>query len=956
VSALDQLLQLAPIAARKALTPRESNVALHPAAVPATIHHGTLKHKDDAGPPGGGGPPVRVVAVLGPGATFQGLAETLLPVYAKAGVAQPLDRDDLAKGLVFYNRDFLPAATGAHYRVGLCLPLPIEIEASGAWTVNADEVRKWAASFLTDWRPRLSAPPARLPVREPAKIEGEAEFLLSLPGTPATRAAPLWTRVLRNPYEEVLVFYAVLHQLQEAEAGRALTFALATVDGAQPHQLALLAATTAGNGILRRIAQALQLPPPPDTSATVLAAARTLVDNALFQGPPAARTLVAHRELPETVDLLAVQPGSAKAVPGAKADPAGGLHRVVLGRDVGVGRDGSARVAGVTFTGPAFEGRLLLGPFLAEDARGLEASDPTVAGPLALLALEAARTRPLDAVKAQDAGLLSVGLDAWSALDPAGLPALLFKFKELAPDEFDLFFAVHGLDVERDPADATRFRLRRIGADGRPSTVMDAAALRTFLGGTVDATGNVTFGSDWAARFRLPALVSRRYRRAQVLLAKDRVKRAADPIELAVASVSPFPSAYRLDHDPGKSTALVTRVNADLTPVLTARHGLGLKSADTLAGAVYDLSAGPPPVKPAYAGFEDDKTFYVGSMGKLAALYAAHELWLRVGRAAKAANDKGLDVAVAGGRLRFLKIVEKTWSGRVARGFPGFDTRMPARFPKLGEMFTFGAGGTVGFKKGTATVAQITTLNLRPPTPNMLFSDLMLSMILMSNAFAAARVIDAVGYPYLNGVLREGGFFDPKTNKGIWVSGNYGDGEWRPGPDVMTLSARGKLHYRPVTNFAGDARQFARLLALAARRELFDKDVPTCDAMLKMLQKDGIPGADNCFVRVSVERTPEGVGGRAPGTPELVVDKFASKIGIGEKSAPSSQLSGVHDCAVIERHQGPPAPGGTTLRYVAVFVGGYSNFELPAGVGDPETGTYNRFVQGLDGAVAAAHP
>ena len=42
----------------------------------------------------------------------------------------------------------------------------------------------------------------------------------------------------------------------------------------------------------------------------------------------------------------------------------------------------------------------------------------------------------------------------------------------------------------------------------------------------------------------------------------------------------------------------------------------------------------------------------------------------------------------------------------------------------------------------------------------------------MSNAVAAGLVIDAVGYPYLNGVLREGGFFDPASKSGLWVSGN----------------------------------------------------------------------------------------------------------------------------------------------------------------------------------------
>ena len=166
MSALDQVVQLLPLAAKKALAAKASNVLLVPATVPATVKHGALVHKD-AGPARGSPLPARVVAVLGPGATFQGLAATLLPIYAGATGAKPLTADELANGLVVYNRDLLPAGTWGNHQVGLCLPLPIEIDAAtGAWTLNADEVRGWAGSFLPAWRPRLSVPPTRLGVPE----------------------------------------------------------------------------------------------------------------------------------------------------------------------------------------------------------------------------------------------------------------------------------------------------------------------------------------------------------------------------------------------------------------------------------------------------------------------------------------------------------------------------------------------------------------------------------------------------------------------------------------------------------------------------------------------------------------------------------------------------------------------------------------------------------------------
>jgi hypothetical protein len=947
VSALDQLLQLVPLAAKQALATKASNALLVPATAPASVKHGALVHKN-AGPGRGSALPARVVAVLGPGATFQGLAATLLPIYAGAAGAKPLKADELTMGLVVYNQGLLPAGSWSNHQVGLCLPLPIEIDAAtGAWTLNADEVRGWAGSFLSAWRPRLSAPPTPLAVPEPAQIEGEARSARILP---ASVPGQQWERALRNPSEVVLTFIAIVRQMQDdgpTGPKQALTFALAFLGSAQAHHVALLAATTAGNGILRRIAKVLEPAPPPGTDAAKLAAARTLVDNALFQGPPGARTLRPHREVPETADLLAARPGSAKAVPGAKADPPGGLHRAVLGRDVAVGRSDPARVGGVTFTGPAFGGRLLLDPFLADDAKGLKADDPTVAGPLALLALDGAGGGPLDAVKAQDAGLLSVGLGAWTALDPAGLAALLFKFKEDAADEFDLFFRLHGLHVDRDPADATKFRLLRIGADGKSSTVMDAATLRTFLGGTVAASGAVTFSSDWAARFRLPALVSRRYRRAQVVLAMDKVNRTANAIELAVASVSPFPSPYTLAFDGPKSTALKTAVDADVTPFLAGLPA-GVPSAGTLSGALIDLKAGPLPAYASSRASDDEDTFNIGSMGKMVAMYAAFELRFRLRKALKAAEAKGLDVTVVNWEKRFLKLVERTWSGRVAKGFRGFDTRMPARFPKLEQMFTFTTvpappppgrrNGHIDFTKGTATDTDIIHLNLgNPDLSKMKFLELLKSMIFMSNAIAAGEIIDRLGYPYLNGALREGGFFDAASTpkKGLWVSGNYASRDWKRGVDAMDLSARGTAHYKATTNFVGNAKQFARLLALADRGELFDgADAAACREMIAIMRRHALPGLpdpDVSFIRDAI----------APPLGPHVVDEAFSKIGIGVP-APPSPHEGAHDGAIIERKK-----GATTLRYVVVVIGGYTS-------GD--SGAYDRLVQLLDGAIAKVHP
>ena len=248
-----------------------------------------------------------------------------------------------------------------------------------------------------------------------------------------------------QPSEAVLTFIAVFRRFDPAGAAVTQEFALATLGSAQAHHVAVLAAITA-NGILRRLAQALKPPPPPGTVPAQLAAARTLVDNALFQGPPAARTLRPHQEVQETADLLAARPGSAKAVPGAKADPAGGLHRVVLGRDVAVGRSDPAKVGGdLHRTG--VRRRLLLDPFLADDAKGLKAARPRCGGPAGAAAARRCRWRPLDAVQARTPGCWPSARRLGGAR-PGRAGALLFvqggRRRRVRP-----VLRVHGLDVER---------------------------------------------------------------------------------------------------------------------------------------------------------------------------------------------------------------------------------------------------------------------------------------------------------------------------------------------------------------------------------------------------------------------------------------------------------------------------------------------------------------------------
>jgi hypothetical protein len=917
MSFLDQLVNLVPIAAVKPLTAQERNIALIPPTPPA-MRSGALIHAD-AGPPGGGGLPQRVVAVLGPGATFAGIADTLLPRYAEAsgkgGPAAPT-RDELARAIVVYAKDYLVAGEWRYHKVGVILPLPIEIDPDlNAWIVDPDRVRELAASFSAAWRPRLSIPPGPLGVPDALDLETAARNEAATAGTVQALADEQWTQVLRNPSDAVLLFLAILRTLDgggtgSGAPGQAAAAALAALNGATAEQLSVLAATTAGNAVLRRFS-ALLTPLPPGADPDV----KTLLGNALHQA--GSRTLVVPREVPQTPAQQASQRGKADPVEGSAADPPGGIHWLVLGRDVAVGRSATARVSAVNYTGPEFKGRVALEPYLAADAASLVPGDPHKEELLLLVAGLEDQGR-LDSVRARDASLITAGLGNWGATDPAGLPALLSAYKTAAPDEFDLFFALYGLDVGPDPAGGPGSRLLIIGPDGA-TTVPDTATLQAFFGGAADASGGITFGSGWAARFRLPALVSAAYRRVQV--AQAAAPLAADPVELAAALVRPFPAtAYALTFEPGLNSLLATFLTTRMTNggappheggVIGAARTSHADDADTLAAAVVDVTGVGEGAAIAYAGFFDDQTFYVGSLAKILAMYAAFELRFRLQTLVNAVKPLGPMTQQFGEHI--LDAARRAWGPQIRRPFPDFPGLTINQVPNLRTMFTVGPDGAVNFRRAAVPESAIATVGeFGTPTAAMTYYHWQKLMMLWSNNTAASMVINAIGFPYINRLLRVAGFFDEASKRGLWISGNYRSRDWLPKTnppqdDLMTLSPRGTAHYKSKTNFVANPQQVARLLTLAKLHQLFDGDVATCDDMLTLMKAD-----------------PTDVAGPGVSRPIATAvgltadDTVSSKIGIGDPS-PVSGRAGFHDCAVVDRTE-----GGQLLSYVAVVLGGFN--------------------------------
>ena len=850
----------------------------------------------------------RVSVFLGPGATFTGIADSLLTDLAAGGVFPTRDR--LARALLAYNQDYLPAPVWFHHRVGLRLPLPIEIDLlDGSWIVNAADIETLADGFLPAWESRLRTPPGVLDVPDAIDLV-QAATAVAVGGLPVPALAlDTWKSVLRNPFDSVFSCYAVLHALEQRAPGSAPTLALAVLGHANAAKARLLAVTSAGNAVLRRFDTLLQTLPIGADPAEY-ARARTLLDGALRPAGPTG-PLVSHLELPDVPARLTDRKGVANAAEGATRDPVGGLHRMVLGRDLAVGRPRTQKVAGVTTTVREFAGRVPLDPYLKADAALLNLGGDSVTRALLTLVSISPGLGLLDSVRAGGPEALTVGLDRWSATTADSLAALLFRLKDDAPGDFDLFFALHGLDVERVPGGGDHFRL--LG--------MDATALEA---------------PEWAARFRLAAVASMAYRRAQVQQVVKRLRATTSPATLRAARFGPFPlRPYDFPVDTAGSAALAQLVQDKLegTAALPADGFLDhtrvaqptAKSPNTFAGAVINVS--DPGVLPVYGGFFDDETYYIGSMLKVAPMYVAYELRFRLQELINDATlHGGLNTSVANWEQQLLIDVEKVWFPQLAKGFPGLDTG-PRQLPKWHTIFEFPHtgvnAGKIRFKVGGATDAQVDAVGAHGTLRNdMAFNELMRSMILWSHNTAAGRIIDALGLATVNSVLREAGFFDPKTKLGLWMSGNYITSGWKPGVDFMTLTARGKAHYKDTTNFVGNAKQIARLLGLAARKTLFDGTGAICDEMITMMAKK--PPITWILLALEAE------------VPPRVLDAVSSKIGIGNPS-PTSGLSGYHDCAIIARHD-----GGTPLRYIIVFIGGYGT----------ESDIYDGFIQTLDRCIA----
>ena len=248
-------------------------------------------------------------------------------------------------------------------------------------------------------------------------------------------------------------------------------------------------------------------------------------------------TLTVSRELPETPQQQTDRNGVGRWQQVRPSDPEGGSHRMVLGRDVLAGEIGTFGAAGhPQYRGAAYGGRIAPRQFVQTHGPLLNPrNEARLAARLQIVEAIAVNEGFLDAVRMQDYGILSIGMQQWSAHADLELPALLWRFREVALDEYLLYFGLYNLEVRQAGQDAhgnPQFMLQEINPNRTVSDLGTWQQRRTFFGGTTVGT-LTTFRSEWAARSREAAIASVTFRAVEILEAAarfDRVRREVGSI------------------------------------------------------------------------------------------------------------------------------------------------------------------------------------------------------------------------------------------------------------------------------------------------------------------------------------------------------------------------------------------------------------------------------------------
>jgi Domain of unknown function (DUF4157) len=211
----------------------------------------------------------RLNVIVGENLSLRRLARQILPLwttatpFTPAGAVGPLPldiitEDELAQGLLVFNRYYLPVPAMMNWRSGLRFPLPVELdELTGMATLHPLRIRALATGFDPAWLPLLDVSASRVAAAPVATLQADATAFLARETTPLARGMHLAARALTNASAELPFIREVFRQLGTASFEVALEF----MDTHVNREVSLLATQRDGAAILAEIRIALAAAP-----------------------------------------------------------------------------------------------------------------------------------------------------------------------------------------------------------------------------------------------------------------------------------------------------------------------------------------------------------------------------------------------------------------------------------------------------------------------------------------------------------------------------------------------------------------------------------------------------------------------------------------------------------------------------------------------------------------------
>ena len=561
---------------------------------------------------------------LGPGATVHGLAHWITKRLWPAGMTAPTDegRLQIARGLWAWNQSYLTWHSSEPWRAGLWFPLPVEVtEAGDSWNTDWEAVRLLGLAHPEIAATVLELPAASLRLPEPnllRQVVATWRTGLSLDDM----AAFVERRIVGNPFEAVFRIVEILRQVETTNPADAATLAVKITARVPAWELELLAGVTSGHALLRRLFTLASRATGAEATAAVTAVGTALgltrTEAGVWQPPELVGPRVVPDELPlppvaATAPLTAVN-----ATDAPTQEKAGGIRYMIHGRDLHLGQQTTENTK--TWYGPAYGGRLEPASFIEANEALIGLTSDAERARLRVVRLISPKEGMLDASRSADAGLLSTGIQQWSAHVNEELTVLLARYKNAAPDLYDLYFGMWGLQVELwwksagveavaetpDPVKVQAANPEAYNADGTPKAGKDFAPVyatlfevppgqprrrlpaptgaqnavkprQAFFG--VTKTGNkYHIAPHWCARVRIASLCSTEYKVTQIWTGIWRFERLArQPLAGAALKVrgrqfrirdfisSEFLAAVALDQHINKPAKVPPAIDAAIT-------------------------------------------------------------------------------------------------------------------------------------------------------------------------------------------------------------------------------------------------------------------------------------------------------------------------------------------------------------------------------------------------------